>query len=94
MNVTIFSHAIANYSFFPVVIKSVLEINNQPEVTLKVILMSIQTARRNIVFEAAKVDKEDFVEEVDGRADRSSQCDIDTRMDQLLSAIANFRIAK
>ena len=80
--------------FFPVVIKSVLEINNQPEVTLKVILMSIQTARRNIAFEAAKVDKEDFVEEVDGRADRSSQCDIDTRMDQLLSAIANFRIAK
>ena len=71
-----------------------LEINNQPEVTLKVILMSIQTARRNIAFEAAKVDKEDFVEEVDGRADRSSQCDIDTRMDQLLSAIANFRIAK
>ena len=79
---------------FPVVIKSVLEINNQPKVTLKVILMSIQTARRNIAFEAAKVDKEDFVEEVDGRADRSSQCDIDTRMDQLLSAIANFRIAK
>ena len=87
-------HMLLLIILFPVVIKSVLEINNQPEVTLKVILMSIQTARRNIAFEAAKVDKEDFVEEVDGRADRSSQCDIDTRMDQLLSAIANFRIAK
>lgn len=87
-------HMLLLIILFPVVIKSVLEINNQPKVTLKVILMSIQTARRNIAFEAAKVDKEDFVEEVDGRADRSSQCDIDTRMDQLLSAIANFRIAK
>lgn len=65
--------------------------NNQPEVSLKLLLSSIQAARRNISFETANRDVDEDVVDVDGRADKISQCEIDNRMDTLLSAIANFR---
>ncbi len=76
------------------VIRSELEINNQPEVSLKLLLSSIQTARRNISFKTANREVDEDHVDVDGRTDKNSQCEIDNRMDTLLSAIANFRLSK
>ena len=73
------------------VVKTVLEINNQPPPTLKLILGSIQLARRTLAFESAQQALPTNQADVDGRADKQTQCEIDGRMDELLVAIANFR---
>ena len=65
--------------------------NNQPAPSLKLFLGSIQLARRNISFESAQQELPTNEVDVDGKADKQTQCEIDGRMDELLVAISNFR---
>lgn len=81
------------YSFYLVIIRTVLQNNNQPDIHLSKLIAVIQQARRALAFESENKEVEDgFKATSQNKADRQTHTAIDNRMDILQEAIKKFKL--